>query len=397
MQLVERSGGSPRERVRSVRYVQPSHRRSAVIAIAMLSWSFTGCQPESTITPNAGETPIEPADRCLPDSWRPALDVPPHADLDFDPHTALWADVVRSGPLYPAAEGPPFPAEDLQAVDEPVSYEVGVLDSGDESSDRRRLFLLCDEISYRIGFWQAAEDLRHTNRSHALLVGQPRIPESVSAATPGIRFPPGAVEVEITDDASSVRATYEDGEIRAEGWISAELVDIVIERETPAEQHGSLVDGVLVMPEITVWDAPDGVAFAWLSVSTAAPTWVRRLDESPGFVLVRLLADADPNISVVGWIDVEAFEARSVRIATARPGKGGSGGIGGSRITTLEPGTLLVHEASELVVGVVNEAEQFWCVEQCEEPAPRVEVYACEHEFRVRAIRPATSPRLCPS
>jgi hypothetical protein len=349
------------------------------------------------------DSAITPHDPCLSDSWRPALEVPAHADPSFDPDTGLWAHVARFGPLYLTAEGPPFPADDVQAIVHDVffPYFPTVLDAGSGPEDRRRVFLLCDEDEgQRIGFWQAATDLRRTNRSRTVLVGQPRVPEAIDETTPGVRLPPGAVDAELPEDAASARAVYEGDEVRAEGWISAAAVDIVIEREAPSERARLVVDGILVAAEgaeVAVYDAPGGAAFAWISTSVfpTSSTRVRKLDERAGFVLVDVFDVTE--VGVVGWIEVEAFEARPPELASPWRGKGGGGGWTSSNMSRLERGTLLIHEASELVVGVVTETREFRCVGPCEEPAPRIEISACEHDFRVRALRPSTSSLLCPN
>ena len=355
---------------------------------------MTGCRASQ---------PEPPPDResCLPDSWRPRLDVPAHLDPSFDPDTGLWAWAERFGPLFPAAEGQAFSTDDVRALDEPFeSYELSVLDPGEGPDARRRVYSLCDEGDVRIGFWQAAQDLRATNHSPALLVAASSIPQW-GERTPGVRLPAGVAEVERDEGASSLRASYDDGWLRAEGWISAALVDVVSGRETTKREPG-LVDGVLVAPQVVFHDAPDGDAFAWLDVSRSAATWVRVLDERTGFVLVDLvLLDANPglrpDVEVVGWIADEAFEARPTQLAPTRVEKGGGGGHHrhGPDTTKLEVGTLLVHEASQSVVGVVTEATDFWCEGPCEEPAPRVTLHACEHEFDLRALRPSSSARLC--
>ncbi|MFV8750891.1 hypothetical protein ACNOYE_10115 [Nannocystaceae bacterium ST9] len=269
----------------------------------------------------------------------------------------------------------------MRPSDDPSSYEAAVLDSQGE-----RVFLLCEQSGHRIGFWQGVEDLRPTNRSSALLVARPPIPEIIDEFTPGVRLPPGVAFVGGPGDALTIHATY-DGDVHAEGLISAAAIDIMFEStKTLAPER---FDGVLVGSAIAVFDAPDGVAFAWIP---SGETWARELDTRPGFVLVRFW---DGDAVVVGWVDVAAFEERPPKVVSQKGGGGGTN-YHGPYMTRLERGTLLVHEASEIVVGVITETRDQMCAGPCEEPAPRVVIRACEHEFELRALRPTTSNRLCP-
>jgi hypothetical protein len=368
------------------------------LGLGLLSWLASACRtgsPTPTLAPPAQEISAPaPAPACLADSWRPALEVPAHASPSFAIDTGLWAEVVRPGPLHPTAEGSPVPTQDLELfAEEFTPYTATVLDAGEGPEDRRRILLLCDEGHHRMGLWHAANDLRRTNRSRTLLVGAPAIPKVVDETTPGVDLPAGAVEAEDPGDATTAtlaRASFDGIHFRAEGWISAAVVDIVAQTETtPPESY--FVDGVLVGSEVTVHDSPGGTAFASFHASDW-PRLVRRLDERSGFVLVRFGAH---DATLVGWVEASAFEAHPPEILTR--GKAGRGGRGmsGRHMTTLEPGTLLVHEASEVVVGVVVQAAQYVCADACEEPAPRVVIIACDHRIDLRALRPSTSARLC--
>lgn len=368
---------------------------SRVAALALFSCLSSGCRrdsPTPTLAPPA-QTPAESAPVCLADSWRPALEVPPHANPDFDTDTGLWAEVVRPGPLRPTAEGSPIPPQDLEFfADEFEPYTATVLDAGEGPEDRRWVFLLCDEGHHRIGVWHSASDLRRTNRSRTTLVVTSAIPKVVDDTTSGVRLPPGAVDAEDPGDATSARASFHGIHFRAEGWISAAVVDIVAQTEPPP--FGSyFVDGALVGSEVTVLDSPGGTAFAWFPASHR-PRLVLGVDERAGFVLIDFVA---PDATLFGWVEASAFEADSPK--TLPRGKGGTGGRGvtGRHMTTLEPGTLLVHEASETVLGVVVEAGEYACVDACEEPTPRIVIVACAHTIDLRALRPSTSARLCPA
>jgi hypothetical protein len=317
------------------------------------------------------------------------LDVPAHADPNFEPDTGLWAWVVGPGSVYASKDS--RHRADVRSPTEFDPYRVEVLDVGEGPMKSRRVFVLCDEVDLRLGYWQAARDLQPTNRERTLLVGQAPIPAIIDETTPGVRLPPGVAQVEMPTASSPVRARYEGFALRVEGWIAASSVDVVAQTETSTPEYG-LIDGEIVGGEVAVHDAPGGVAFAWFSPSWP-PLSVRRLDTRDDFVLVRY----SDEVTVVGWIAAAAFESRPPRIQLPQVAKGGGGGMRGSDITRLERGTLLVDQYTDIVLGVVMEPTDFRCWGPCEEPAPVVESWACGHDFQLRAIRPHQSPRSCRS
>jgi len=323
----------------------------------------------------------------LPPEWGQNLDKPPYAALTFAPkNLAKRAESRRTGSLFVAAKGPQWlPREhsplDLDGDAEPIIYPV--LDPGEGRSTARRVQLLCEQPAHRISLWRGARDLRRTNRVDTVLLPR-RSQKPNTTVTPGLRVPAGThFKLGRATDTHTM-TTYSDEQLWARGWIDSDTLDVVwtlsVAQIVDAQKP---TDGVLKGTVVRLRDQPGGHLFA--RIHNDYETEIRIVETREGSVLVEARLN---EVVVVGWVDAKNVSPAKASTSSLI-GKGG----GGARLVkdvpwvTVRRGSLLVHEPSEQVVGVVTWDTTFTCDGACSLPA-RVWVDACEGQLAVRVIPP---------
>jgi len=339
-------------------------------------------EPEPATPPDVPTAPREP------EAGTPTLPltspIPAFAELDYnaDKASRLRAHVVDVTSAYAPQSLSPLDAGGSRYS---VFMTVPVLDA-DADGDPRRLRVVCEGRTERVGLALDAASFTEALVAQTFVAPTSKIPKRVKRTTPGLRLAAGTTFGQASEpEDGKVKIGYQGLLLDADGFVRTSAYDLVFvpkDIDDDRVRNGELLDNVEFL------DAPNGTVIGRTNREprVANEMHVRTLGKPKGdHILVRY---HDSDAFIVGWIPLDQVRRYPKRTLGNGGGGGGYGRGTAKNMVELPRGTLLVAPDSAEIVGVVTQADRYWCGATCKDEIPKVQLRPCAHNVAVFAVLP---------